>query len=78
MTETLSPRPHSPESGGTPGVLPIALAYDAVGKGWAVPDPLAGLTLPAGAVQIDAPRGDEERPVLAAIAAATQGVSGVT
>lgn len=72
LQEVLPTRPHRPEPGGTPGVLPIALAYDAVGKGWAVPDPLAGLTLPAGAVQIDTPHDDVERPVLAAITAATR------
>jgi len=71
LQETLSPRPHRPEPDGTPAVLPIALAYDAVGKGWAVPDPLAGLTLPAGAVLVDVARDDSERTTVAAITAAT-------
>jgi phospholipase/carboxylesterase len=67
---TLPFRAHRPDADGTPAVLPVALAYDAVGKGWAVPDPLAGLSLPAGTVRIDAARDDTERPVLAAITAA--------
>ncbi|MBN9098238.1 MAG: hypothetical protein J0I49_09035 [Pseudonocardia sp.] len=75
LTETLPVRAHRPDPGGNPAVLPIALAYDAVGKGWAVPDPLAGLTLPAGAVQIDAARDDAERPVVAAIIAAAAGAA---
>ncbi|MDT7708465.1 MAG: phospholipase/carboxylesterase [Pseudonocardiales bacterium] len=68
--ETLPPRAHRPEADGTPAVLPIALAYDAVGKGWAVADPLAGLTLPAGAVVLDQARDDAEHTTISAIAAA--------
>ena len=75
LQETLQARPHRPDPGGTPAVLPIALAYDAVGKGWAVPDPLAGLTLPAGAVLVDTARDDAERSTLAAITAATHPAS---
>ena len=38
--------------GGERVVLPVALAYDAVAKGWAVADPSAGLARPAGAVLV--------------------------
>jgi phospholipase/carboxylesterase len=70
LTETLPMRPHRSDAGGTPAVLPVALAYDAVAKGWAIPDPLAGLTLPAGAVLVDRAGDETEHPTIAAIAAA--------
>ncbi len=70
LEETLPVRAHHPEPDGTPAVLPVDLAYDAVGKGWAIADPLAGLTLPTGAVLIDRPRDDDERRTVAAITAA--------
>ena len=73
LRETLPLRPHRPSAEGTPVVLPIALAYDAVGKGWAVADPLAGLTRPAGAVVVDHARDDTEQPIVAAIAACAVG-----
>lgn len=71
LEESLPPRAHRPEPGGTPAVLPVDLAYDVVSKGWAIPDPLAGLTLPTGAVLIDAPRTDAEHRTIAALTAAT-------
>ncbi len=71
LEEALPARAHLPEPGGTPAVLAVDLAYDAVGKGWAIPDPLAGLTLPAGAVLIDHARTDEEHRTVAALLAAT-------
>lgn len=70
LQEVLPVRAHRPEAGGTPAVLPVALAYDAVGKGWAIPDPLAGLTLPVGAVLADHPREGREVTTIAAITAA--------
>ena len=69
--ETLPVRERRPDAGGAPAALPVALAYDAVAKGWAIPDPLAGLTLPAGAVLIDHPRSPDEERILAAITTAT-------
>jgi phospholipase/carboxylesterase len=75
LEETLPPRPHRPEPGGTPAVLPVDLAYDAVGKGWAIPDPLAGLTLPNGAIQLDSARTDDERRIIAALTAAAHPAS---
>lgn len=50
---------------GRPVVLPVALAYDAVAKGWAVADPRAGLARPAGAVLV-AERPDPADAVTAA------------
>ena len=70
LEEALPARAHRPEPGGTPAVLPVDLAYDAVAKGWAIPDPLAGLALPTGAVLLDTPRTDDEHRTIAAIAAA--------
>lgn len=61
---------HPPDDGGLHLVLPDALAYDAVLKGWAVPHPLAGLRLAAGAVLVPGPRDDDELAVVAAVAAA--------
>ncbi|MCX6467146.1 MAG: DUF5519 family protein [Pseudonocardiales bacterium] len=51
-------------------VLPVALAYDAVAKGWAVPHPLAGLRLGPGAVLVPAPRDGPELDTATGIAAA--------
>jgi phospholipase/carboxylesterase len=70
LEKTLPARPCLPERGGTPAVLPVDLAYDAVAKGWAIPDPLAGLTLPTGAVLIDHAQTDEEKRTIAAVTAA--------
>ncbi|MDN5747022.1 MAG: hypothetical protein L0H64_00570 [Pseudonocardia sp.] len=51
-------------------VLPAALAYDALMKGWAVAHPLAGVRVPAGSVVVFAPRDAGELDVVAGIVAA--------
>jgi phospholipase/carboxylesterase len=50
--------------------LPLALAYDALAKGWAVAHPLAGLRVSTGMVLVPGPRTDAELEVVAGIAAA--------
>ncbi|NMI01508.1 phospholipase [Pseudonocardia sp. K10HN5] len=52
-------------------VLPDALAYDALAKGWAVAHPLAGVRLSAGMVLVPGPRDAAEVDVVAGIAAAS-------
>ncbi|MFC5951463.1 luciferase family protein [Pseudonocardia lutea] len=51
-------------------VLPDALAYDALGKGWALAHPLAGVRLPAGLVLVPAPRDEAEVEIVAALVTA--------
>lgn len=67
---TLPPRPTSPEPEGKHVVLPVAFAYDAVAKGWAVADPRAGLTLPVGAVVVSDAQDATEQALMDAILAA--------
>ncbi|MFR9805908.1 luciferase family protein [Pseudonocardia sp. RS010] len=50
--------------------LPDALLYDALGKGWALAHPLAGVRLAAGLVLVPAPRDDAEVEVVAALVTA--------
>jgi phospholipase/carboxylesterase len=50
--------------------LPDALAYDALGKGWALAHPLAGVRLAAGLVLVPAPRDEPEVEVVAALVTA--------
>ncbi|GAA4695870.1 hypothetical protein GCM10023215_37250 [Pseudonocardia yuanmonensis] len=50
--------------------LPDALAYDALGKGWALAHPLAGVRLAAGLVLVPAPRDEAEVEVVAAVVTA--------
>ncbi|GEL22624.1 hypothetical protein PSU4_15780 [Pseudonocardia sulfidoxydans NBRC 16205] len=52
--------------------LPAELAYDAVGKGWAVPHPLAGVRVSAGMVLVPGPRDAAELEIVAGIVAAAQ------
>jgi len=52
-------------------VLPDALAYDALAKGWAVAHPLAGVRLSPGMVLVPGPRDAAEVEVVAAIVAAS-------
>jgi phospholipase/carboxylesterase len=60
-------RAHLHPDGSLHVALPPALAYDAVGKGWAVPHPLAGVRLDAGVVLVPAPRDPAEREIVAAL-----------
>ncbi|WP_300007322.1 phospholipase [Pseudonocardia sp.] len=53
--------------------LPTALAYDALAKGWAVPDPLAGVRVAAGRVRVFLPRDAAELDVVTGVAAAAHG-----
>ncbi len=52
-------------------VLPDALAYDALAKGWAIAHPLAGLRLSPGMVLVPGPRDAVEVEIVAGIAAAS-------
>ncbi|MCW2721452.1 luciferase family protein [Pseudonocardia sp.] len=52
-------------------VLPDALAYDALAKGWAVAHPLAGLRLSRGMVLVPGPRDESELDIVAGITAAS-------
>jgi phospholipase/carboxylesterase len=61
---------HPAPDGSLHVVLPDALAYDGIAKGWAVPHPLAGLRVSPGAVLVPAPRDDAELGTVAGIAAA--------
>jgi len=51
-------------------VLPDALAYDALGKGWAVAHPLAGVRVSPGMVLVFGPRDAAELEVVAGVVAA--------
>lgn len=51
-------------------VLPDALAYDALAKGWAFAHPLAGVRLPPGMVLVPGPRDDTELEIVVGIVAA--------
>lgn len=62
-------------AGGRPVVLPVALAYDAVAKGWAVADPRAGLTRPTGAVLVGG-HADPAADVVASAIVATGHLAG--
>lgn len=52
-------------------VLPLAQAFDALAKGWAVAHPLAGIRLTSGMVMVFGPRDDAELDVVAGIVAAS-------
>jgi phospholipase/carboxylesterase len=52
-------------------VLPDALAYDALAKGWAIAHPLAGVRLGAGTVLVPGPRKPAEVEIVASIVAAS-------
>jgi phospholipase/carboxylesterase len=52
-------------------VLPDALAYDALAKGWAVAHPLAGVRLSPGMVLVPGPRDTAEVEIVAGITAAS-------
>lgn len=58
---------HPPYDGSLHVALPPALAAEAVGKGWAVAHPLAGIRLARGMVLIYGPRDDSELETVAAI-----------
>lgn len=61
--ERLVPRTSAGDAG--PAVtLPMDLAYDAVGKGWAVAAPLAGVGVDAGAVVLHRPQDAAEQAVV--------------
>lgn len=60
-------RAHLHPDGSVHVALPAAWAYDAVGKGWAVPHPLAGVRLDAGVVLVPAPRDRRELEIVAAL-----------
>jgi phospholipase/carboxylesterase len=62
---------HPGPDGSLHAVLPDALAYDALAKGWAVPHPLAGLRVSPGAVLVAAPRDAAELETVAGIVAAS-------
>lgn len=52
-------------------VLPDALAYDALAKGWAIAHPLAGIRLTTGMVLVPGPRNGMELEIVTGIAAAS-------
>lgn len=54
----------SPPTPGSAATLPMDLAYDAVGKGWAVADPRAGVGADAGAVILHLPQDTAEQAVV--------------
>ncbi len=62
---------HQHPDGSLHVVLPDALAYDALAKGWAVPHPLAGLRVSPGTVLVPGPRDGRELDTVAGIAAAS-------
>lgn len=60
-----------PEPGGRLHVvLPDALAYDALARGWAIAHPLAGVRLSSGLVMVAGPRDGAELEIVAGIATA--------
>jgi phospholipase/carboxylesterase len=69
----LTPRstPATPDPG-SPVVLPMDLAYDAAGKGWALAAPRAGVGADAGSVLLHTPQDAAERAVVDAIAEAAR------
>jgi phospholipase/carboxylesterase len=62
---------HPEPDGSLHVVLPDALAYDALAKGWAVAHPLAGVRLSPGMVLVPGPRDAAEVDIVAGIAAAS-------
>jgi phospholipase/carboxylesterase len=52
-------------------VLPDALAYDVLAKGWALAHPLAGLRVSPGMILVPGPRDEDEVAIVAGIAAAS-------
>lgn len=62
---------HPEPDGSLHVVLPDALAYDALAKGWAIAHPLAGLRLSPGMVLIPGPRDADEVEIVAGITAAS-------
>jgi phospholipase/carboxylesterase len=62
---------HPADDGSLHLVLPDALAYDALAKGWAVAHPLAGIRLTTGMVMIFGPRDAAELDIVAGIVAAS-------
>jgi phospholipase/carboxylesterase len=62
---------HPEPDGSLHVVLPDALAYDALAKGWAVAHPLAGVRLSPGMVLVPGPRDAAEVEIVAGIAAAS-------
>ncbi len=62
---------HPAPDGSLHVVLPDALAYDALAKGWAVAHPLAGVRLSPGMVLVYGPRDPAEVEIVAGIAAAS-------
>ena len=61
---------HPEHDGSLHVVLPDALAYDALGKGWAVAHPLAGVRVSPGMVLVFGPRDAAELEVVAGVVAA--------
>jgi phospholipase/carboxylesterase len=64
---------HPSHDGSLHLALPPALAADAIGKGWAVAHPLAGVRLTPGMVLVYGPRDPAEMDVVAAIVATSRG-----
>lgn len=64
---------HPAPDGSLHAVLPDALGYDALAKGWAVAHPLAGLRVARGMVLVPGPRDADELEIVAGIAAAAHG-----
>jgi phospholipase/carboxylesterase len=62
---------HQHPDGSLHVVLPDALAYDALAKGWAVAHPLAGVRVSPGMVLVYGPREEAEVEIVAGIAAAS-------
>jgi phospholipase/carboxylesterase len=67
---------HPEPDGSLHVVLPDALAYDALAKGWAVAHPLAGVRLSPGMVLVPGPRDAAEVEIVAGIAAASHRYAG--